>query len=412
MASKYESPNTRSRSSKKASPIKSEAIKTEISSVGELSDDDDDSLSVDLQTKTLKFSSNIDNFSDMKENIGAAPFHFEKRACDERDACDYTKRITVDIARAGKAPRKVRVYADGIYDLFHAGHARQLMQAKNLIPNTYLIVGVCNDKLTHSMKGRTVMNDIERYESLRHCRYVDEVITDAPWEYSDDFIVKHKIDLIAHDDIPYGTKDGTLDVYAPIKARGMFLATERTDGISTSDIICRIIKDYDTYVRRNLGRGYSAHDLNVGFFKEQKFVLQNNLSKIKERVNKYKQESKEFIDKWEDRSRDFILSFLTHFNTSTTMVRDRVHRAISPNPTTSSSERKKSGFSLFNAFKKNGKRSSSGAPGCDSKRARTSVSYEEVSDSDITDDSENEIDKKVATTTTKSTTRQSRRRIR
>lgn len=39
-------------------------------------------------------------------------------------------------------------------------------------PNTYLLVGCCNDQVTHMYKGKTVMTAAERYESLRHCRYL------------------------------------------------------------------------------------------------------------------------------------------------------------------------------------------------------------------------------------------------
>lgn len=37
------------------------------------------------------------------------------------------------------------------------------------------------------------MNDKERAESLRHCKWVDEVIEDAPWVIDQEFLDKHKV---------------------------------------------------------------------------------------------------------------------------------------------------------------------------------------------------------------------------
>lgn len=263
----------------------------------------------------------------------AAPFYDEPEANEEREKIDYNIRITLEMARAGEAPRPVRVYADGVYDLFHAGHARQLMQVKMSFPNVYLIVGVTNDRMTHSLKGKTVMADTERYESLRHCRYVDEVVRDAPWVVTEDFLAKNKIDFVAHDDIPY-TSAGQEDCYKFVKDKGMFLATQRTEGVSTSDIVARIVRDYDNYVRRNLARGYSAKDLNVSFFKEKRFLLQNKLDTIKT-------DWKNLVNRWETESKHMMQSFLHmfdrggRFDQMWEVSKGQIKRALSPPPSPS-----------------------------------------------------------------------------
>lgn len=144
----------------------------------------------------------------------------------------------------------IRVYADGVFDMFHHGHGRVLEQAKKAFPDAYLIAGVHNDEVVHAMKGPTVMTYNERMESMRQCKWVDEVMGDAPWKIEEDFIKMNNIDYVAHDADPYPAH-GVSDLYEVPKRMGIFLPTQRTPAVSTSLLIQRILDNVDVYRQRN-----------------------------------------------------------------------------------------------------------------------------------------------------------------
>lgn len=179
--------------------------------------------------------------------------------------------------------RPVRVYADGVFDLFHLGHMRQLQQAKTAFPDTYLIVGVTGDTETHRRKGLTVLTGQERAETVRHCRWVDEVIPNCPWIVTPQFLDEHNIDYVAHDDEPYGAAEGD-DIYAPIKKAGKFLVTERTEGVSTTGIITKIVRDYEKYISRQLKRGTSRQELNVSWLKKNELDIKRHVGELRDSI--------------------------------------------------------------------------------------------------------------------------------
>ena len=204
----------------------------------------------------------------------------------KRDGLDASEKA-VAAAKADKSGRVFRVYCDGIFDLFHLGHMKMLEQAKNALGDdrTYLIVGVCNDEITQKYKGKTVLPHETRCDSCRYCRSVDEVVPNAPWVISEAFLKEHNIDFVAHDALPYTDASGASadgDVYSAIKKAGKFLETKRTDGISTSDIIASIIKDYDSLIERNLQRGFTKEQLNVGRTWEVRQIAHKKGKQIKQ----------------------------------------------------------------------------------------------------------------------------------
>ncbi|KDN42207.1 cytidylyltransferase, partial [Tilletiaria anomala UBC 951] len=147
--------------------------------------------------------------------------------------------------------RPVRIYADGVYDLFHYAHALQLRQAKLAFPHVHLIVGVCSSANCAQHKNEPMLTSAERYEAVRNCRWVDEVLEDAPWVIDQALIDKLKVDYVAHDEDPYagsaaagGGGGASKDIYAFVKEQGKFLPTRRTPGVSTSDLLARIVDIY------------------------------------------------------------------------------------------------------------------------------------------------------------------------
>ena len=89
-----------------------------------------------------------------------------------------------------------RVYVDMVADLFHYGHANFLKQAKK--HGSYLIVGIHSDKVVEGYKRSPIMTMEERLDTVSSCRYVDEVVPNAPLIIDQKWLDTHQIDLVVH----------------------------------------------------------------------------------------------------------------------------------------------------------------------------------------------------------------------
>ncbi|KAG9126282.1 Ethanolamine-phosphate cytidylyltransferase [Ceratobasidium sp. 392] len=181
---------------------------------------------------------------------------------------------------------KARLWLDGCFDGFHFAHANAVRQSRQF--GDYVIVGVHSDRIIEKNKGPTLFDERERYDLIRGCRWVDEVAEgmcsptlsghndQSPdkktlsqmcrispiWTISPNTIsvslcslslaqtrVDVCVDYVCHGDDPVLDAQGkdffiyfmSNDCYEKAKKAGKYKEYPRTDGISTTSIIDRIV---------------------------------------------------------------------------------------------------------------------------------------------------------------------------
>ena len=130
----------------------------------------------------------------------------------------------------------IRVYADMVAALFHYGHVAFLKQARAL--GDHLMVGIHADDVVELEKRVPILSMEERIASVAGCRWVDEVLPDAPWIIDRAWIDEHDIHLVVHgDDYSREQLDHSHRVPGEM---GILRTVPYTGGISTTEIIRRI----------------------------------------------------------------------------------------------------------------------------------------------------------------------------
>jgi len=146
---------------------------------------------------------------------------------------------------------------EGAFDLMHYGHMNAFRLGASL--GTHLIVGVNSGETIEQCKGTApVMSDAERCDAVRGCRFVKEVVEKTPYimtpEYLKWIMDTYKVDFVVHGDDPC-LVDGK-DVYAHPKAIGKYKSIPRTEGVSTTDIVGRMLLcNTEHHVKDNANSG-------------------------------------------------------------------------------------------------------------------------------------------------------------
>lgn len=120
-------------------------------------------------------------------------------------------------------------YTYGVYDMFHIGHLNLFKRIKQNFDK--LIVGVHNDEQVITYKQKPIIPYKDRLEIVKSCKYVDEVIENAPLIITDQILNNFKSDYV----VAGAENENYIDKYYQVNKNNLHLI-ERTKNISTSEL--------------------------------------------------------------------------------------------------------------------------------------------------------------------------------
>lgn len=131
-----------------------------------------------------------------------------------------------------------RIWVDGCFDFSHHGHAGAMLQARRL--GKALYVGVHSDEAILENKGPTVMTLDERVAAVEACRWMTSCVPHAPYVTYLPWVSHYGCKYVVHGDDITSDSNGD-DCYRFVKAAGRFRVVKRTPGISTTDLVGRML---------------------------------------------------------------------------------------------------------------------------------------------------------------------------
>ncbi|MBS1809358.1 MAG: D-glycero-beta-D-manno-heptose 1-phosphate adenylyltransferase [Acidobacteria bacterium] len=142
-----------------------------------------------------------------------------------------------------RAEGKTVIFTNGCFDLLHPGHVRYLQQARDL--GDALIVALNSDRAVQALKGdsRPILKEAERAEVMAALACVDYVMI------FDDISPRETIAALLPDILVKGGDWGVDQIIGAEEvtaAGGQVLSLSFIEGVSTSEVITRILNAHST----------------------------------------------------------------------------------------------------------------------------------------------------------------------